>query len=221
MKYEKNIGLKNIWLTIIRRFKTILLIFVPIAVTTLIVTTFVLTKTYQSSATISKTTVFNAAQHQILQSYASNEETITKMVDKLKEKDIKHSNGKEISASDIVSGLSFSALNTSSIYVTIFYQTTDKSIAQPVLEELTAITVDTLKNDETTKKDFSSVAISSSAGAAVKNSKEKKYLLIGIAAGLVVACGLAFIDEVISDEVYDKSDVELLGCEAFELTTSD
>ena len=220
-KYEKTISLKALWLAVIRRFKYMLFIFIPIAVTTLVVTTFILEKTYQSSAMVSKTSVFSASQYGVLESFFKSEEVIDKTIENLNINGIKHSNGNEIRTDEIVGGLSFSALNTNSIYVTISYQSTDKSITQPVLNELTMTAVELLKTNDSTKKDFSSVAVSSAASSAVKNSKENRYLFIGIAAGLVVAYGLSFIDEIISDEVYDKADVELLGCEAFELTSSD
>ena len=57
--YEKSICLKTIWLTIVRRFEYILLIFVPIALATLIVTRFVLKKTYQSTVTVSLNKTFS------------------------------------------------------------------------------------------------------------------------------------------------------------------
>lgn len=216
-KYEKTIGLKTVWLTIVRRFYYILFVFVPIALASLLVTSFAIPKTYQSSVTVSKTTVFLAAQHQILQNYTKDENTINFAIEQFNTKGIKHSNGDEINIKEIVEGLSFSSLDVNSIFVTVYYQSLDKTIVQPVLNELITATIDSLKNDETTKKDFATLVISSPASDAVKNSNERKYLLIGIAAGLFVSFGLAFVDEVISDELYDKADVELLGCDSFEL----
>ena len=64
------------------------------------------------------------------------------------------------------------------------------------------------------------MTISKAASSPSDVSGTNKYLIIGIAAGAVLALGLAFVDEIISDEVYDRRDVELLGSPSFEITAS-
>ncbi|MBO4668055.1 MAG: hypothetical protein J5666_08045 [Bacilli bacterium] len=211
--YEKNISLKTIYLTFVRRFKLILFLFVPIALGSVVVTQFVMTKTYASSSVVSKTAVFNASHYQTLKLSFSSNDLLTNVKAKLDEQNIKHSNGNEITVSEISSGLSFSALNTNDVSVTVSYQSTDKSITQPVLKELVTLGVNGLKENG----DFKTLSITTEATEGVKNSKNGKQLLIGIAAGVVVALGLPFVYEIISDEVYDKKDVEMLGCASYEI----
>lgn len=211
--YEKTIGLKTIWLTIIRRFEYILFIFIPIALTTFIVTRFVLTKTYQSTVTVSLNTTFSAANFEIFKSYVNNSEVINGTVEKLQSE-----KGIGISASEITTGLSYTAPASNAVSGKFSFQSTKSSIVQPVLEMLSNEAVEYAKTKDAAK--FGSMTISTAATAARKNSSENKYLLIGLAAGLVVACAIPFIDEIISDEVYDTKDIQQLGCEGFELNVS-
>lgn len=211
--YEKTIGLKTIWLTLIRRFEYILFVFIPIALTTLIVTQVVLTKTYKSSVTVSLNTTFSTANFEVFKTYGTNQEVLNSTVEKLQAE-----KGIGISASDISSGLSFTTPASNSPSGSFAFQSTNKALVQPVMEIYSSTLVSYAKTKDEGK--FSSMNITSEASAPVKNSSENKYMLIGLAAGLVVALGIAFIDEIFSDEVYDKKDVELLGCEAFELSVS-
>ena len=210
--YEKTIGLKTIWLTIVRRFEYILFIFIPIALTTFIVTRFVLTKTYQSTVTVSLNKTFSAADFSVFQTYVTNSDVLDATVSKLNEQ------GLTLKSSDITTGLSFKAPASSAISGSFSYTSSNKAIVQPVMEALSEASVSYAKEKDNSK--FASLNISTPATAAVKNSSENKYLLIGLAAGLVVACAIPFIDEIISDEVYDVKDVQQLGCEGFELNVS-
>ena len=211
--YEKSISLKTIYLTLVRRFKLIILLFVPIALTSLVVTQFIMTKTYQSTSVVSKTTVFNASQYQTLKLSFIDNEFLTSVKNHLEENNVKHSNGNEITVGEIASGLSFSVLNINDVSVSVYYQSKDRSITQPVLNQIVALGVEGLKEN----KDFATLSITKEATTGVKNSKENKQLLIGMAAGVVVALGLPFVYEIISDEVYDKKDVEALGCASYEI----
>ena len=90
----------------------------------------------------------------------------------------------------------------------MYYQSTDSSVVQPILKAATSYF---LEGQDVYKIDPSGVSV------AAKNSSENKYLLIGIAAGVVVACGVAFIDEIMSDEIYDSKDMADYGIPAFDL----
>ena len=211
--YEKSIGLKTIYLTIIRRWKIILFLFIPIALVSFVVTNFFMTKTYQSSVTVSKDTAFSATHFDKFKTALKSSDLATTVADALKEDGTKHSNGNEITASEILSGLSFTTPATTAVSATFSFQSTDNTITQPVLAKFADSAVESIK----AVSEFKGIKVTSTASAAVKNSSERKYLIIGIAAGAVVALGGAFIYEIISDEVYDKGDVEMLGCPAFEL----
>ena len=76
--YEKSIGLKTIWLTIVRRFKYILLIFVPLLLVTFLVTQFGITKNYQSSVTFLRTSsTIATADYQRLQAAIIDADVLT------------------------------------------------------------------------------------------------------------------------------------------------
>ena len=210
--YEKSIGLKTIWLTIVRRFEYIIFIFIPIAVVSLVVTQFVLKKTYQSTATVSLNVSFTAPNYSVFQNYVTNSEVLDATVNKLNEKGI------SVKKDEITTGLSFGPFVTNSISLSLLFQSTNKNLVQPVLETLSEVSVSYAKEKNASL--FGSMNITKAATPAAKNSNENKYLLIGLAAGLVLACVIPFIDEIISDEVYDAKDIQQFGCEGFELNVS-
>ena len=222
-KYEKFIGLKTIYLTLARRFHFILFIFLPIALASFVVTNFMLTKTYQSTVTVSSNAAIAAADYQVLQTYvkkvgtADNPGTLDTVVTNLKENGVKHSNGSEITINEISSGISFNSLASNSISVSFTFQTTEQAIAKPVLDEVAKVALANLKASNTKYNVYN---VSGEATAGVKNSKERQYFLIALAAGFVVACAVPFVYEIIADEVYDKEDVEMLGSPSFEIKVS-
>lgn len=216
-KYEKTIGLKTIWLTIVRRFLVIFAVFIPIALATVVYTQFFMTKTYQSSVTLYRAGSITAAQYPIIPSTVKSSETAQTVADKLKTADpaIKHSNGSEITAAEILNGLSIaSSISTTTGTVSFTFQSSDKAICKVVLEEVANVVLPTINAT------LSGTTISSHASEPTKNSKENTYLLIGMAVGAVLALGFAFVYEIISDEVYDKADIDNLGCGGFEFTVS-
>ena len=217
-KYENTIGLKTIYLTFVRRFRLILLIFVSIVSVSFIVTNFFIKKTYQSSSTITKEVVFTANHYQNAQLTIKSESVLATVATNLENNGILHSNGSKITSNEINSGLSFSAFSSSnpSLSLTIYFQTTDKKIAQSVLYEITSVSVSTLKNS----KDFAQTYISQDATKPYKNSKENQYFLISLAVGIVLSLGIPFIFEIVSDEVYDEDDVALLGSPSYGLIVS-
>ena len=210
-KYERTIGLKTIWLTIIRRWKIILVIFIPTALASLVVTQFIIKKTYQSSATFLNNADLKSGHASIqhkMQKTDSENTIINKTVTNLAsaEKPI------TISSADLLNGLSFTAYSTSSPYVFTFsFKSTNKSIVQPVVTELSKVALADLKAD------YANLDISSPASAPKDVSNGKKYLLIGLAAGAVLGLGIAFVDEIISDEVYDEDEILSLGSSSFGL----
>ena len=82
-----------------------------------------------------------------------------------------------------------------------------ESVSKAALEELIA-------------NGYDKMVISSSASNSVSVGKGKTYLLIGLAASAVLGLGIAFMDELISDEVYDEDDLALLGSSSYGLLVS-
>ena len=222
-KYVKVIGFKTIYLTLVRRFHIILMIFIPFTLASFIVTNFVFKKTYQSTVTVASNAAIATADYQVLQTYVKQVGTTDKpgtlntVVSNLEEKGIKHANGNKITIDEISSGISFNALTSSTIFVSFTFQTTEQAIAKPVLDEVAKVAVDNFK---ASASKYSSFYVSGEATNGVKNSKETTYFLIALAVGFVVACAVPFVYEIIADEVYDKEDVEMLGSESFELKVS-
>lgn len=211
-KYEKTIGLKTIWLTIIRRYLAIFLVFIPIAAATVIYTQLVMKKSYQSSTTFINNTNLNQTQHSQIALQITKTETINATVERLAAKEAPII----VDASTITSGLSVTAFNSNNPgIVTFSFTSTNKDIAKPILTELEEVALDAVK-----ASGFANMGYKSRASEPIKVSKDKTYLLIGLAAGAVLALGFAFVYEIISDEVYDKDDIEKLGCSGFEFTVS-
>lgn len=221
--YEKTIGFKTIWTSIIRRWHIFLMIFVPVCLVSLLVTNVFFVKTYISAIAISRGGIINATHYAIIQNYVTNTSSkdgnegavyITAL--NLKEEGFTHKNGSEITVNEIYSGISFRALETNALEVSFSFQSTDSSITQKVLNELTKNAINNLKVSGAADYNQMSI-VGDGASSPVKNSKERTYFLIALAAGFVVAFGIPFVDEIVSDEVYDKYDIEALGCSAFEV----
>ena len=212
-EYEKIIGLRTIYLTVVRRFKYFLFIFLPILISSFVVTNFIMTKTYQSSATMSKTSIFSSPHYQSLQLSLKDKELHLSVVESLNNNQIKHFDNSPITAEEISSGIHFGDLGYNAISVSFYFQSTDKTIVQPVLEELSKQSVEILKQ----QPDFTTLFISSSASAPYKNSKENRYFLIGAGIGFVAAFAVSFVIEVASDNVYDRRDLKTYGIDAFDL----
>ena len=233
--YERSISLKTIWLTIIRRWVGIVLIFAPIALASYIVTQKIMTKTYSSSIDLNNTAVVTTPQHSILASAIKDKSlsyTVTIPAEEeggeattetvyvfpeaarlLAAEGIKNSNGKAITPEEIISGYSILGLASNSLKVTLSFTSKDNAIPKLILDTATPLIYKAAEPRITGTKAF----VVSEASAVAKISKENTYLFIGLAAGFIVACALPFIDEIVSDEVYDAKDVRMLGCDGFEI----
>lgn len=208
-QYEKNIGLKAIWQTINRRWKIILATMIPIAFVTVLVTQFFIKKTYQSSISFINNANLSTTQHSQIILQIQKEETITKTVQQLSsyEKPI------NINQNDLLNGLSFVPFNSSNPGVVTFsFKSTQKAIVKPVLAELSNVAIEEIKNNG-----FPNISISSEVSNPSKVSKDSTYLLIGLVASAVLGLGIAFVDEIVSDEVYDEDDIALLGSSSYGL----
>lgn len=216
--YEKAINLKTIWLMFKRRFDLIILFFCSIALATFLATTFMVTKTYQSGATITKNNAISETNYQVISRYVKDSEVVTTTANNLKKGDVKHSNGKDITPEEILSGISLSSYTANAVDFKLYFQSTDRSITMDVTNELAVVSIQKLKSVD--EGQFSSLTVTTAAVDGVKNSKDTRYLIIGLAVGAVFALGAAFIDEIVSDEVYDEKDLAYLGCKGFVLDTN-
>ena len=214
-QYERTIGLRTIYITLLRRLEWAFIIFVPIALGSFVVTNTMITKTYKSTISVSNmSTAFTTTTWPIFQNYARKTETLATVVSNLEEKGVKYSNGSKISATDISKGIVFTAITTNTNPVTITFNTTDTKVAGPILSEVAEVTIATLAEAKVSNLTNLSVGTPT---AAVKTSKENTYFLVGMAAGLILALAVPFIWEIAADKVYDAKDITLLGCDGFEL----
>ena len=218
-KYERTIGLKTIWITFIRRFKIIFLIFIPAALASVIFTQFLITKTYISSTTYYNAGGFTVAKYPIVYTAVKSITTAETVANNLagadEHKVVKHSNGSPITKEEIYSGITIAtSISANTSYVSFTFQSSDKSITKAVLEEVATVALPEIT------KTFKDTTISSHASDGTKNSNDNKYMLIGLVVGAVLALGFAFADEVFSDEVFDKYDAINLGSDGFEITAS-
>lgn len=220
-RYERTISLKIIWTAIVRRWYVFFMIFIPVALISYIITDKMLTKTYVSSVSFSRGagTTISTAQHTVMQTYItdttenkddpSKSGAIAKAVAALVQEKF------TITAADIKAGISFKSMTNAAASFTVTFTYKNQSMVQPILKAVSEFAIENMHNSGV--KDYTGATIVSPATAATKNSKERTYFLIALAAGFVVAFGIPFVDEIVSDEVYDKYDIEALGCSAFEV----
>lgn len=214
-RYERTIGLRTIYITLLRRLEWVFIIFVPIALGSFIISNAMITKTYRSSIQVSNmSTAFTTITWPVFQNYARQAETLAAVANNLEEKEVKYSNGSKITTADINKGIAFATITTNTNPVTITFSTTDSKIAAPILTEVAEVTVQVLKDANVASLNNLTVGTASSA---TKTSKENTYFLIGMAAGLVLALAVPFFWEIAADKVYDTKDITLLGCEGFEI----
>ena len=210
--YEKSIGLKTIYLTFVRRFIAIIAIFLPIVLASYIVTSKIIIKTYQSSAALAISgNVIGAGAHSAIEGVIKSPSTSDKVASLLT---IKHSDGSTISGSEILSGVACSIYTANENSLIITFQSNDQTIIKTVLNQLASTSVELLKESST---GYAGLSVYSTATEPVKNSKDNQYFLIGLAVGGILALGMPFIYEIVSDELYDKDDLTKLGIPAFEI----
>lgn len=213
-KYERNVGLKTIWLTFVRRYDVIVFIFVPVLLVSALVTQVILKKQYYSEVVVSKSTIITNEQYQNIQTAASKSSTASKVYTSLKEKGLKHKDGSEISAAEIQSGVSFPKYTSNSISASFVFNSSDKTITKFVLDEIATTAVDELK----TKTYFSDLTILKSASNPVVDKKNMKYFLIASGAGLLLSLAAAFVYEIVTDKVYSRNDVEFYDYTAIDIS---
>lgn len=214
-QYERTIGLRTIYITLLRRLEWVFLIFVPIAIGSFAISNLAVTKTFQSSISISNmSTAFTTTTWPIFENYARKVETMNAIVANLEEKAVKFSNGSKITANDITKGIAFTKITTNTNPVTITFSTTDSKVAGSILSEVAKVTINVLAEAKVSNLTNLSAGTPSSP---TKTSKENTYFLIGMAAGLVLGFAVPFVWEIIADQVYDAKDITLLGAEGFEL----
>lgn len=203
-KYERNIGLKTIGLTFVRRIDILIVIFLPVLIGSFVITQFIMTKKYYSNIVVSKysNTITNE-QYQNIKLHCLDSNLVETAATNLFEKGIKHSDGTSISSKDIKNGMSFPSY-VSSNSETLSFVSTDKTITKPVLTEVTTLVVESVKK---TWSALSDLHISSDATEPSKVNTPLKYFLIASAAGLGVAFVTAFVYEIASDRLYDCSDI--------------
>lgn len=213
-KYERTIGLRTIYLTLIRRTEMILAIFLVLAGASFIVTNFFMAKQYTSTSVVANNAAISEPAYTLMQNNIKSDNTMNAVVKNLSIAGVKHKNGNAIMLSDVKSGLSFSTWASNMVQFTLSYKTNDETVAQPILTEVTSVAYDVLKPS------YAGLTIYSEATKPAKTSKENTYLLVGVAASLVLALGVPFIVEIVDDSVYVKEDLEDFGALAFEVRAS-
>ena len=221
-KYERVIGLKTIYMTLLRRTEVILVLFFTFALASFIVTNFFIPKEYTSTATFATnddTAAIASTNYPSLQSVLKGDLVLETVVNNLKTGKVTHANGNNVTKSELLSGLSFAPTSTSSQIsrFTVSFKSAELGLTKYVLSEYCAVAKDVLGNHATAA--FKKV-VPGEVSEAAKTSKENTYLLIGVAASLVVALAVPFIYEIVTDQVYQKSDIEDFGAEAFEIRAS-
>lgn len=205
-RYERSIGLRSIYLTLIRRTEMILAIFLPLFLASYVVTQYVLKKSYTSTSTISNNAAISQANYDLIKMKMKESTVYEKTVASLKAKGYS-----TVKIDDISSGLSFSAFSSNMVSFTVSFTNKDTNFAKAALADYDTAAV------ENAKASFANLVISSPASEAKKSSSEDKYFLIGAAASFVLALGIPFVYEIAKDEVFEKRDIEDIGALGFEV----
>lgn len=225
-KYERTIGLKTILLTLVRRFLIILCIFLPIALVSVVYTKAIMKTEYTTTIVLTRASSFTPTNYPTMYSAIKsmkNAEAVAQELAKTTEGEgeeahaitpTKHADGSDITADEIYAGITMAAsISTSLGSINVSFKTKDSTIAQIVLKTV-------IEFAQPDYKAVTDVKYGEASTPTDNSSTKNKYLLIGVAAGLVLALGFAFVYEIVSDEVYDKADIENLGCAGFELTVT-
>ena len=140
-KYEKKVGLKTVWMTIVRRWKIISLIFVPAVLITFLITQVFIPENYQSNATLLNDTNLTSASHDAIRSKIQNETILGKASQYLEA-----NYSISLTSSNILNGLSFTPFNSSNAGIVKFsYSSKTKSLVKPVVESVSNVAVEELK----------------------------------------------------------------------------
>lgn len=205
--YEKNIGLRTMWLTFIRRFKIILLFFIPILLVSFLGTKKVFKTSYQSNMTVTTGGVINLENHTNLVNFVTKTETKEKVSSALSKK------ATPIIIEPSAIAFSITSWKNNLTSMSISFKSNNNTIATEVMNELKTYISDPENFQYATRYQFNEPTSSTI-------NKQKKYFLILAFLGAMISVGLAFYDEVSSDEVYDVKDVKLMGLDGFELDTN-
>lgn len=209
-KYERQISFKTLFLTAIRRFDMFFVAFFIAALGSFIASKFIIKQTYYSTAAFERyDSVVKENQFNKTKEFVTSERTINATVKVLENENVYHANGNKITADEISKGLTVELLETNTIYITVKFESKDKTIPKPVLYHLSKVAIDQINSGS--EDSIRGTKIASEASDPVLNNKNAKVLVTGLVSGLIVALVLAFVSEVILDEVYDVDDIEILG----------
>lgn len=213
-KYQRRISFKTLLLVFIRRWKYFLLFFVPTTVVLAVVTQAILPKTYLSTVSLKRyDSVIKEEQYYLVKNTAFGTYVVSTTVENLQSNNIRHADGSAITNDDILSGLVCQKMPTNSIYVTFSFETKDKTIIEPVLQYIADLTIYALNKSG----EFKGMVIGIPVSAPQKSNKNTRLFLAGTFATLAISFVFAFIMEIVFDEVYDNSDIELLGARSYEI----
>ncbi len=231
--YERTVSLKTFFLAFRKRYIEAIFLFLPVALASLVVTQFVMKKNYASSFSFSISGTLSTSQYAAIK--ASLEDSDFSYVEEttgtadsttvflypesamqLANAGKTHSDGSKITANEIFQNISLGSFVSNSSTVSVTFASEDSAIVNDVLHVFAPLAT---KGLSASRADLSTLSYSSPT-AVVKTSKENQYLLIAMASGFIIACFLPVIDEVVSDEVYDRDDIEMLGGSGYVLNTS-
>ena len=136
----------------------------------------------------------------------------------LVDKNIKHSDGSQISKDEIVKGITVTRYTTNTFYFTVSFSSIDKANVKSVANEISNVTLNYFLTSG--GEQYENLTIVKQASEPQIASKQITSLFTILAADVMVSYTCAFIYEVVLDQVYDKHDLEELGCSTYELSLS-
>ncbi len=210
-EYKKTIKVKSLWLAIKHHFLLFFSFFGIMLFCGFIASNFVVKKEYQSSIKLENQTSVSYIHLNNLADLCVDKRVFTITLNSLSEKNIVHESGKPIIEEDLSSGVIAPKYRENGYSITIIFQSTDKTITKPVLDELGKAVLDFAGTNFDTF--YSHFRISGEASNPIKISQEKKTFFVFLIVGAIGGYFICFIKEIVRDPVQDKEDVEDL-CKA-------
>ena len=213
-KYKRRISFETLILTFRRRYKVLLMLFIPLSFISFFSCQYFIEKTYLSDAVIVSNKDIYVDTYSIFPETILSDSTANIISNVLESKDIHHSNGTHINQSEIQDGLIIdSSIKNLTKFIAFSFCSTDKTIVQSITHEV----ANYITSLESLNTRFGGLSIYQEASEIKKTSKENQSTIICVALSFVASVIVSFFVEVISDEVYGNENYDIFRGTLFEL----
>lgn len=205
MEYEKNISLKIIYLTIARHWIKMILCLIIGAAIGAIIAGPIYPKKYTTTGGIVKDEYFNAVQADVqVTETIANETSLQAYYEELNIRNIKHSNGGEITISEIKSGIGLPVNGIKEVYH-VSFSSSDYSIVKNVLNVILDKCVPIIYSKY--PGEMVGLKVYSYAGDIAKDEGGKKFYLLVPSISFVLCYSVCLIYELHKEKIDSVDDI--------------